>query len=224
MSSFLPRFALVLTLCSVFAVGTALAQAPEEDPEKPPGPGEGGDSVLPAGYSRTIDEGRVGVVWGINDVAMQHVLAQPLEMAPGMDHHRHWLIDTPPTNDIGLSQKGVVKFHFWDGQLFEVKMYYNLSAGDGKALLARFEERYGTARHDVVKATFLKYGESEPGVSAELWKWTDPFTLQVLRRDLKGEKWSMIRQSRVLEERRLAQERVERAEKRENKIDSIDID
>ena len=212
MSSHPLRSALLVLACSAFIAGTAFAQTTEA--VKPPAPGEGGDAVLSAGYRN--------VRWGINDVAMQHVLGKPLEMAPGMDHHRHWLIDTPPTNE--STSKGVVKFHFWDSKLFEVKVYYNLSAGDGKALLARFEEQNGEARHDTVNEAALEYGQNERGVSAETWQWQDPFTLQVLRRDLKGEKWTLIRQSRVLDELRLAQERVERDDKRSDKIDSIDLD
>ncbi len=212
MSHSLPSLALLVAAGALLA-GSAFAQ--NKVPSPPDPPGVGGDAVLPAGYK--------AVRWGINDNALQHVLARGLESAPGMDHHRHWLIDTPPSNAKD-SQRGVVKFHFWDSRLFEVIIFYSLTAAEGKQLLARYEEKYGVARHDVVKGTVLEYGAAEAKDAEERWQWKDPFTLMILRRELDGEKWSLVRQSRVLEELRLDQQRKEREKKRENKIDDIALD
>ncbi len=203
----------LLVIAGGLLAGTAIAQTKAAG--QPPPPGEGGDAILPAGYKN--------VRWGINDNALQHVLDRGLESAPGMDHHRHWLIDTPPSNAVD-SKRGVVKFHFWDSQLFEVTIFYSLTASEGKELLARFQEKYGVARHEVVKGKIIEYGAREASDAEERWQWRDPFTLQILRRELQGEKWSMIRQSRVLEELRLTQQRKEREEKRSNKIDDIELD
>ena len=202
---------MIVFAAALLVAGAAHAQP---DPAKPPPPGVGGDAVLPAGLQ--------GLRWGINDVALQQVLGRGLEMAPGMDHHRHWLIDTPTGADDD-AVRGVVKFHFWDSTLFEVKVYYSLSAADGKVLVGRFEEEYGTATHDVVRNA-LVYGEIEASVAKERWQWKDPFTLMILTRELDGEHWSMVRQSRVLEDRRLSQQRKERESKRSDKVDSIQLD
>jgi len=212
MPSHLSKLALAILLGSVPASPVSAQQG--SPPVQPDRPGVGGDAELPAGY-KTLR-------WGINDVAMQHVLGRGLEKAPGMDSHRHFLIDTPSADQQG--QRGVVKFHFWDSRLFEVTMYYNLSASDGKALLARFQEKYGAAKHDVVRNKIVEYGAKEANVQEERWQWKDPFTLQILRRELDGEKWSMVRQSRVLEERRLAQQRKEREAKRSSKVGEIELD
>jgi hypothetical protein len=210
MSSLTLRVLLVAS-CALLAV-PAVAQ--NKIPMQPPPPGEGGDAVLPAGYKT--------VRWGINDKALQHVLERGLEMAPGMDHHRHWLIDTPASNNKS-SKRGVVKFHFWDSQLFEVTIYYSLTASEGKELVGRFEGRFGDGNHDVVEGP-VEYATGDQELKEEQWQWKDPFTLQILRRQLDGERWTLVRQSRVLEHRRLNQERTEREKKRENKIDEIELD
>ena len=207
------RCSLLLSLlagaCLLFA-GSAVAQDPVTKP--PPPPGEGGDAVLPAGYKN--------LRWGINDIALSSVLDRGMESAPGRDSHRHWLIDTPPTNQ---PDRGVVKFHFWDGAFYEVVMYYTLTAAEGKRLKERYEERYGPGTHSTVKSAVYEYNGAQK-IAEEKWQWQDPFTVQILRRQLDGEKWSVVRQSRVLEDRRQAQERREREEKRGSKVDSIGLD
>jgi len=58
----------------------------------------------------------------------------------------------------------------------------------------------------------------------ERWIWEDPFTVQMLLRDVDENTWSCYRQSKVLEERRLIQERRELDDIRSQKVQDVKLD
>jgi len=209
---------LLLTLI-VMLPGATLAQGPRAV-AKGPAPGEGGDSVLPAGFK--------GVVWGASAEAIMAIRGG-MEMQATPDRHIRKLIELPPPGSEG---DGIVRhWTLWDDQLIEVTMFFpgQFTIREGRELREAFEKKYGAGRVDKISknvetGTDAWNAKLEKQVVVQRWLWQDPFTIQELRNDVRKGQWVNVRQSRMFEASRDAQLEIERQEAQSKKVKSIVLD
>ncbi len=184
-------------------------------------PGEGGDAVLPAGYQ--------GIVWSAAAVPLQHMRGKGMEPiaapAPGV----RYLLEAPPPGD--NSGVGIVKWKLWTDRLIEVQIHFPgpFTPHDGRALVQRFEDQYGSGKHEVIRSerhTGLRWTSSPTHfpIVEERWVWEDPFTTQILRREVETEQWTCIRKSRLLDAARAVHAERAMQEARSEKVQSIELD
>ncbi len=209
---------LLLIGLALLLPGTALPQ--QQAVTKGPAPGEGGDSVLPAGFK--------GVVWGASSEAIMAIRGG-MEVQATPDHHIRKLIELPPP---GTEGDGIVRhWTLWDDQLIEVTMFFpgQFTIREGRELREAFEKKYGSGRLDKI-AKNVESGTSawnvkvEKQVVVQRWLWQDPFTIQELRNDVRKGQWVNVRQSRMFEASRDAQLEIERQKAQSKKVKSIVLD
>ncbi len=180
-------------------------------------PGEGGDSQLPAGYK--------GVVWGANSVSIQALRGRPLERQSTASSHVVYLIEAPPPGD--KTTKRVVKWKLWDGALMEVQVLFEgpFNRSESRELVHKFESRYGEGNHEEKKVKQHYNWDSKTDlVVDEWWTWEDPFTTQMLKKNIGDNSWTVLRKSRVLEANRDRQRTDEKSQTKTGRVQGIDLD
>lgn len=173
---------------------------------------ESEEPILPAGYKE--------VRWGQNPIGLQ-ALRGVMEPQADYDPHLGYLLETVAP---GTDSDRLVRYTLWDEQLLEVDIMYQsrFTPTDGRTLVERFEHRYGDAFHDVVREQ--RSTGTEGRVAEEHWRWQDEFTVQILRRKVDGEQWSLVRYSRLLQARQEAQQRKEADAKKKLRVKAIELD
>jgi len=211
-----------LLIAALPAVATAqapgISRADQKD-DRPPPPGVGGDRVIPAGYK--------GVAWGIGVEAIQAIKG-PMELQITPDPHIKRLIQAPPPG----SDAGVPVLHwvFWDEKLYEVTIFFPgpFTSREGRELVSKFESQYGPGRRDSKKKYLGRVNKRDSSMLEEViedkWIWQDPFSVQALWHDVLENQWKCVRQSRMYEASRQAQEEDERNVARSKRVRSIELD
>ncbi|MEE2829725.1 MAG: hypothetical protein VX498_11110 [Myxococcota bacterium] len=214
----LPLLLLFLALAAPIGVTTltapARAQSPVPKAQTPAG--TGGDAVLPAGYKE--------VRWGANTLAVQALRGRALEQIVS-NSHVTYLIEAPLPGDKNASQ--VIKWKFWDNQLTEVQIEYfgPFNKTERREMVYKFESQYGPGHHEERKRKqHHSWAENTDILVAEWWTWEDPFTVQMLQRNIDEKNFTSVRKSRVLEARRDKQLEQERQETRTDRVQEIDLD
>ena len=209
------RLTLILALLAVLGAGPALAQggltiANQEEPT-PPRPGVGGDAELPAGFKE--------IRWGASAEILMAVRGG-MERQPVVGKDVTLYIEQAPP---GAARRDIVHYRLWRDQLLELRIHYQdtLVGAEAHQFLRRVEKIYGKGKHGRAKT-----GESVGGVDVieESWQWEDPFTVQVLIHNTMSREWSMLRRSKVLEDRRVYTEAREAETDQANKVNQIPID
>lgn len=180
-------------------------------------PKEGGNSHLPAGYK--------GVVWGANPTVIQALRGRPLERQSTASSHVVYLIEAPLPGD--KTTKRVVRWKLWDGALIEVQILFEgpFNRSENREMVHKFESRYGPGRHEE-KKTKLHYNwdRKTDRVVDEWWTWEDPFTTQMLKKNMDDDSWTAVRKSRVLEANRDRQRNDEKSQTKTGRVQGIDLD
>jgi len=212
----------VLSLLAVLVllVSAQPAAAADKAVAPPPPPGSGGDAVLPAGYR--------GVVWGASGQGLMAIRGgMELQVTP--DPRIKKLIELPPP---GVDGDGMVRhWTLWNDQLVEVTMFFpgEFTVREGRELKERFESKYGAGRLEKTKKG-VESGTSawdvkvEEQVVEQRWVWQDPFTIQELRNDVRKGQWVCVRQSRMFEVSRKAQDAADRKKAHSKRVKSIVLD
>jgi len=180
-------------------------------------PGEGGDSHLPAGYK--------GVVWGANSISVQALRGRPLERQSTASSHVVYLIEAPLPGD--KTTKRVVKWKLWDDALMEVQILFEgpFNRSESRELVHKFESRYGEGNHEEKKQKqHYNWDRKTDLVVDEWWTWEDPFTTQMLKKNLGDNSWTVLRKSRVLEANRDRQQTDEKTQTKTGRVQGIDLD
>lgn len=203
----------IILLLSVAHAQQGSALPPRADDSN--APGRGGDAVLPAGYGN--------VVWGATPEIVEGIRGRGMEHQQTQNRHIKWLIEAPLPGE--TDKKEVIRWIFWDGQLFEVQVLYEgpFTRAEGRDLVGKFQRHYGDGTHEAI------YGATSPlrqtrEIEEQWWVWEDPFTTQMLKEDRPEKTWVMLRHSRVLEESRRAQEQRELDEARTQRVREIELD
>ena len=211
-------YAIILSALFALALGPSLASAEGTAvPKKTQGPGEGGDSTLPAGYK--------GIVWGAHPNAVQALRGRPLERQITTSSHVVYLIEAPLPGD--KSTKKVIKWKFWDEALIEVQVHYEgpFTRTESRELVYKFESAYGAGKHEQKKQEqFHGWDRSTDLVIDEWWTWEDPFTTQMLKKNKADQGWVALRRSRVLEANRDRQKEEAREQTNTNRVQGIEVD
>jgi hypothetical protein len=186
----------------------------------PPPPGSGGDSVLPAGYR--------GVAWGASAEALMAIRGgMELQVTP--DPRIKKLIELPPP---GADSEAIVRhWTLWNDKLVEVTMFFpgEFTVREGRELKERFETQYGPGRLEKTRKS-VESGTSvwdvkvEQQIVEQRWVWQDPFTIQELRNDVRKGQWVCVRQSRMFEVSRQAQDQADRKKAHSKRVKSIVLD
>lgn len=211
---FLPLLA-TLALALVALPSLSLGQA--KNPKAPPGPGEAGDALLPAGYK--------GVVWGASSEVVEALRNRTLERQSTTSSHVVYLIEAPPPGD--KETKKVVKWKFWDDALIEVQVHYEgpFNKVEGRELVHKFESRYGAGIHEERKQKqHYNWSDKTDLLVDEWWTWQDSYTIQMLKKNFDDNSWTTVRKSRVLEANRDQQKTDERTETHTDRVQDIDLD
>lgn len=176
-------------------------------------PGEGGDSVLPAGFQETR--------WGAT-VQILQVTRGPMERRPSPKPDIELLIEAPAP---GEPEADIVHYKLWRDQLMELRIFYQdaLVGAEAHDFLSRVQGAYGEGNH-ASKRGPRNHNGLEGKLLEESWAWEDSFTTQVLLRDPRTNEWSLLRRSRVIEEIRSATEEAELNKSRDDRINSMPID
>ena len=180
-------------------------------------PGEGGDSHLPAGYK--------GVVWGANPVSVQALRGRPLERQITASSHVVYLIEAPLPGD--KATKRVIKWKFWDDALIEVQVLFDgpFNRRESREIVHKFESRYGSGNHEERKEKrHYNWNAKTDRVVDEWWTWEDPFTTQMLKKNMDDDSWTVLRKSRVLEANRDRQRTDEKSQTKTGRVQDIDLD
>jgi hypothetical protein len=180
-------------------------------------PGQGGDSRLPAGYK--------GVVWGAKSITIQAQRGRPLERQSTASSHVLYLIEAPLPGD--KDTKRVIKWKLWDGALIEVQVHYEgpFNRSESRELVHKFESRYGAGHHEEKKEKLHYNWDAKTDlVVDEWWTWEDPFTTQMLKKNMNENSWTVVRKSRVLQANRDRQRKDEKFQTKSGRVQSIDLD
>jgi len=152
-----------------------------------------------------------------------------MELQVTPDPHIKKLIELPAPGDTG---DGMIRhWTLWDDKLIEVTMFFpgQFTVREGRELRERFEAKYGPGRLEKTKKN-VESGSSvynvkvEEQVVEQRWVWQDPFTVQELRNDVRKGQWVCVRQSRMFEASRNAQDEVERSQAKSKRVKSIQLD
>jgi hypothetical protein len=204
-------------LCLTAALTLGLLAPPTFAGPVEPGPGEGGDSELPAGYK--------GAVWGAGPAAIQALRGRPLERQITSSSHVTYLIEAPLPGD--KSTKRVVKWKFWDDTLSEVHIHYEgpFNRSESRELVHKFESRYGAGNHEQKKERqHYNWDKRTDIVLDEWWTWEDPFTTQMLKKNIEDSSWTVVRKSRVLQANRDQQREDEKSQTKTDRVQDIELD
>ena len=160
MKKILPCLTVALSLSLLAPGASASANASSKTEVNP---GEGGDSVLPAGYN--------GVVWGANSVTIQALRGRPLERQITPSSHVVYLIEAPLPGD--KDTKRVIKWKLWDDALVEVHVHYEgpFNRIESREIVHKFQNRYGAGNHEEKKQKLHYNWDRKTDIVVDEW-WT----------------------------------------------------